>query len=492
MPSPSTSRQTTADYATDPTIGVTKFPTATVASQTPIGPADPGFNLPPIDTTSLPGTTAVPTFNTTSIFDTIGSGLTSLLPGGSNAPTGMAIAGTGLGLAAASQAQKDLAALSGQEQALGQPYVDAGKADLAKYQSGTISPAEQAAADYMKSAGATNISEAAPLLQLGNTYLGYAATNSLPPNVEAKLSQDVAAQKAAATQQYGADSSALTAVLAQIDGQAAQTRQNLINTYGTQGQSYYASGTALQQTGQADTAAGYQAIVNDIQQNLTNAMAEASLGFGPIEAGIQAQIEGDATIADALMGMFGELYKNVAASTAPATGGGGGSSAAKPAATGGTPAASGGGSAYGATPATNTALTNTANLLKNPLPIAPNIIPSNTDPYTAGTNLYNSLINQTSGPGLTTDTALDPKNYVPGTSINPSDFAGNIPGTSFNPNAVNPWDVALNTIDPVPFPDFAPNIPTYDATNPLPGIAPVFSTADTYTPTDYSSYVTYG
>ena len=289
----------------------------------PIGPTDPGFNLPPIDTTSLPGTASVPTFNTASPFDTISSGLTSLLPGGSNAPTGMAIAGTGLGLAAASQAEKDLAALSAKEQALGQPYVDAGTADLAKYQAGTISPAEQAAADYMKSAGATSISEAAPLLQLGNTYLGYAATNSLPPNVEAKLSQDVAAQKAAATQQYGADSSALTAVLAQIDGQAAQTRQNLINTYGTQGQSYYASGTALQQTGQKDTAAGYQSIVNDIQQNLTNAMAEASLGFGPIEAGIQNQIQGDAAIADALMGMFGELYKNVAASTAPSSGGGG-------------------------------------------------------------------------------------------------------------------------------------------------------------------------
>ena len=485
MPSPSTSQQTTADYATDPTIGVTKFPTATVASPT---------------ASSVSDTTGTSAGN---IFDTIGSGLTSLLPGGSNAPTGMAIAGTGLGLAAASQAQKDLAALSGQEQALGQPYVDAGKADLAKYQSGTISPAEQAAADYMKSAGATNISEAAPLLQLGNTYLGYAATNSLPPNVEAKLSQDVAAQKAAATQQYGADSSALTAVLAQIDGQAAQTRQNLINNYGTQGQSYYASGTALQQTGQADTAAGYQAIVNDIQQNLTNAMAEASLGFGPIEAGIQAQIQGDAVIADALMAMFGELYKNVAASTAPATGGGGGSSAAKPAATGGTPAASGGGSAYGATPATNTALTGAANLLKGPFPVAPNIIPSNTDPYTAETNYWKSLTNLTSGPGLTTDTALDPTNYVPGTSINPSNFAGDIPGTSFNPNAVNPWDVGSNGLSDVtyageyivpdsPFPDFAPNIPTYDATDPLAGIAPNFSTADTYTPPESSSYVTYG
>jgi len=445
----------------------------------PIGPTDPGFNLPPIDTTSLPGTASVPTFNTASPFDTISSGLSSLLPGGSNAPTGMAIAGTGLGLAAASQAQKDLAALSGKEQALGQPYVDAGTADLAKYQAGTISPAEQATADYMKSAGATNISEAAPLLQLGNTYLGYAATNSLPPNVEAKLSQDVAAQKAAATQQYGADSSALTAVLAQIDGQAAQTRQNLINNYGTQGQSYYASGTALQQTGQADTAAGYQAIVNDIQQNLTNAMAEASLGFGPIEAGIQNQIQGDAAIADALMGMFGELYKNVAAATAPSSGGGGGAAAPKAPAAGGAPATGAGGSAYGATPATNTALTGASNLLKGPLPITPNIIPSQTpDPYTAETNYWKSLTDPT-GAGLTTGTALDPTNYVPGTSIVPSNFAGDIPGTSFNPNAVNPWDVASTT-------------PTIDPLANL-GVSSDFSipTTDTNPPPEYVSYVSY-
>ena len=449
MPSPSTSQQTTADYATDPTIGVTKFPTATVASPT---------------ASSVSDTTGTSAGN---IFDTIGSGLTSLLPGGSNAPTGMAIAGTGLGLAAASQAQKDLAALSGQEQALGQPYVDAGKADLAKYQSGTISPAEQAAADYMKSAGATNISEAAPLLQLGNTYLGYAATNSLPPNVEAKLSQDVAAQKAAATQQYGADSSALTAVLAQIDGQAAQTRQNLINNYGTQGQSYYASGTALQQTGQADTAAGYQAIVNDIQQNLTNAMAEASLGFGPIEAGIQAQIQGDAAIANALMGMFGELYKNVAASTAPATGGGGGSSAKVPSSiTGNAPAGSTASQIRGADTGTN-----------------PLRSPGQLGPSTAGIPLTVG----TGGPPIdqnVIDNSFDPT-FAPGLGTAPNFNFGGSGGTV---------DVGIaDPIDPgSPFPDFAPDIPTYDATDPFPGIAPDFSTANTYTPPDYSSYVTYG
>jgi len=470
MPSPLTSQQTTADYATDPTIGITKFPTATVASPKASSVSD------------ATGTSAG------DIFGDIGSGLTSLLPGGSNAPTGMALAGTGLGLAAASQAQKDLAALSAKEQALGQPYVDAGKADLAKYQSGTISPAEQAAADYMKSAGATNISEAAPLLQLGNTYLGYAATNTLPPNVEAKLAQDVAAQKAAATQQYGADSSALTAVLAQIDGQAAQTRQNLINTYGTQGQSYYASGTALQQTGQKDTAAGYQSIVNDIQQNLTNAMAEAALGFGPIEKGIQAEIQGDAAIADALMGMFGELYKNVAAATAPSSGGGG---AKVPSSiTGNAPAGSTASQIRGADTGTNP--------LRSPGQLGPSTggVPSTIQNYNpVDTNVLDQFFNQkidlsnSESYKYPFDKYDDQGNILPGFEndfLDPAGQGGDI---------ITPWNsggtASVEIADPTGAYNAAVDGASGGGGDPLEGIAPDFSTADTYTPPEYVSYVSY-
>lgn len=310
-------------------------------------PVDPNVITP--DPGTLPGTSTVPTVPTdttgtsSGLFSDLFSGLSSLLPGGSNAPTGMAIAGTGLGLAAASEAQKDIANLANQEIGLGKPFVDAAGKDLAAYQAGTISPQEQAAADYLKSVGATNVSEAAPLMQLGNTYLGYAQTGTLPPAVQAQLDQQTAAAKAAALQQYGGDSSAASAVLGQIDMQAALTKQNMINQYGQQGQQYYNAGTTLQQQGQADTAAGYQAIVNDIQQNLNNAISEATTGFGPIEQGIQTEIQGDAAIADALMGMFGELYKNVAASSS-----GGGSSSTKPSVT--VPSPGGGGGGGGGTP----------------------------------------------------------------------------------------------------------------------------------------------
>jgi hypothetical protein len=465
-------------------------------------PVDPNVITP--DPGTLPGTTTVPTVptDTTGTGSGLFSGLSSLLPGGSNAPTGMAIAGTGLGLAAASEAQQDIANLANQEIGLGKPFVDAAGKDLAAYQAGTISPQEQAAADYLKSVGATNVSEAAPLMQLGNTYLGYAQTGTLPPAVQAQLDQQTAAAKAAALQQYGGDSSAASAVLGQIDMQAALTKQNMINQYGQQGQQYYNAGTTLQQQGQADTAAGYQAIVNDIQQNLNNAISEATTGFGPIEQGIQTEIQGDAAIADALMGMFGELYKNVAANSAggggtTTSGGGGGGGAGTGAGVGG------GGGGYGATPATNAALTSAGNMIANPMvPTTPTVDP------TTGALIYTG--NVLSGPsGITTGTSLDPNAYVPGTTVNqnqPYTAGGNIPGTSFNPNMPDPWASSGATSSGVEIqnPDgtYSPAVPgavggganiapTGAPSDVLGNISSSFYNGSFQSPPSYSSYVNY-
>ena len=183
------------------------------------------------------------------------------------------------GLAEAKSAQNQAQQYAGQLTALGQPYVDTGKATLGTYNQGMA----QTAAGQVAGAGA----------ELGIANQGFAdySANKLPPAIEQQLQDQVASQKAALRASLGpnVDSSTLATQYAAIDNQANLNRQQLLDS--------------RLQTAQNS----YNQVQGAFTTLLNQAIAAGSTGMAPETTAIQTLIQSDAQISQALNQLFGSI-----------------------------------------------------------------------------------------------------------------------------------------------------------------------------------------
>ena len=130
---------------------------------------------------------------------------------------------------------------------------------------------------------------AAPLLTSGQTLMQYLTTNTLPPQFQASVTQQVQAQKAQIIQGYASrgmstdpnQNSALAQDLANVDVQAQTLTANLESTLSTAGNQMVTTANQLLSSGLSATQLSAELPIQVAQLNSTlNAqMAQAISGF---------------------------------------------------------------------------------------------------------------------------------------------------------------------------------------------------------------------
>ena len=257
----------------------------------------------------------------TSLPSTLLSGLNNLTGGNAGAATGAAA-----GLYEANKAKQDNAALAKPLTDVSTPLLNSGLDQLGKYQQ--LTPLQQSALTSATDTGKTLTGEADPLIGIGKTAMSDYTAGRLPQWQQAQLDAKIAQAKALARQSLGAnvDSTTLAQIDAQIESQAMQTQGQLLSNNLATGEASYKQGTDLQQQGGADTVAGYQNAVKDVNTNLSNALSTITAGLGPLEESIKLQIAGNTALTGQLQTLFGALAKsmNTGSSASGSSGGSGG------------------------------------------------------------------------------------------------------------------------------------------------------------------------
>jgi hypothetical protein len=130
---------------------------------------------------------------------------------------------------------------------------------------------------------------AQPLLSQGNTLISYLTTNSLPPQFQTQIQQNVAAAKAQIAQGYAtrgmstnpSQNSALAQDLANVDTQATSLQANLEQTLATAGTQLTQQTNALLQSGVSATelSARIPIMVQELNAQLGQQTAQAISSF---------------------------------------------------------------------------------------------------------------------------------------------------------------------------------------------------------------------
>jgi hypothetical protein len=219
-----------------------------------------------------------------------------------------------IGMNQISQAQQQNQQYQQQEAALGQPFLDASKQQLAAYQGGQLSPAQQAVVNTSQQQGQNLLNQTGPLQQIFQQSFQNYQSGTLQPAQQAQLDQQIAAAKAELRQALGpnADSSTLATQDAQIDQQALITKQNMLNSQFQTGNQAYDTWMTSTQQGQQLILQGQQYAAQQLQQDLTNALQLGSEGMAPVEQSINMAISSDADLSN----QVNQLMSNLAASWA--------------------------------------------------------------------------------------------------------------------------------------------------------------------------------
>lgn len=238
----------------------------------------------------------------------LGSIFSDLFGGGSGGGStlGIDLAMAMYALNQAKQQQSDNQAQANTLKDAGQPYIDAGNKSLGNYQSGTINPAQQGVADQATQAGnqLLNLPQNALLSDIASKYLGSVDNQTLLPGDQAKLDQSTQAAKQQLIQQFAnsgmTDSSVLTQQMAQIDQNALIQKQNMINSYYSTGDNAYNQFVTTTQQGQQLLLYAKQYVAQSVEQQLQDALQLTTEGLGPLEQGIQLQIQSDTQLAQSV------------------------------------------------------------------------------------------------------------------------------------------------------------------------------------------------
>lgn len=262
--------------------------------------------------------------------------------GGGNAAGGLSGLGPyaavgAYGLSQAQKAQKDAQAKANELKGLGSPYLDASKSLLDQYKSGTLRPEQQRVVDFTSEEGQKLIDSGQGLSAIAQqAFLDY-QNGKLPAADEQKLQADITRQKQELRQRLSSsgiqDSSILAGYDQQIDAQATQTRQDLLDKrFATGNQAYdewlksTTQGQQLKLQGQVFAQEAFQSMMN-------NALALGAEGMQPVMQSIALAIQSDQDLSQQVSDLIGNLasawaYQQAGKSGAPGTQGGasGGSS----------------------------------------------------------------------------------------------------------------------------------------------------------------------
>lgn len=231
------------------------------------------------------------------------------------------------GIDQAKKAQDDTTAKANELKQIGQPLLDESKTLLDQFKSGTLRPEQQQLVDFTTQQGQNLIDSGQALSAIAQQAYQDYQSGKLPQADEQKLNDQVAAQKQAVRQRLGSagitDSTILAAQDQQIDNQAMQTRQSLLDARFATGNQAYDEWLKSTEAGQALKAQGYQFASTAFEQMLNDSLSFSTAGMEPISQAISLEIQSDKDLADSV----NQLLGNLAAAYAYTVGGGGSNSA---------------------------------------------------------------------------------------------------------------------------------------------------------------------
>lgn len=234
------------------------------------------------------------------------------------------------GIDQAKKAQDDTTAKANELKQIGQPLLDESKTLLDQFKSGTLRPEQQQLVDFTTQQGQNLIDSGQALSAIAQQAYQDYQSGKLPQADEQKLNDQVAAQKQAVRQRLGSagitDSTILAAQDQQIDNQAMQTRQSLLDARFATGNQAYDEWLKSTEAGQALKAQGYQFASTAFEQMLNDSLSFSTAGMEPISQAISLEIQSDKDLADSV----NQLLGNLAAAYAYTVGGGAAGSGSNP------------------------------------------------------------------------------------------------------------------------------------------------------------------
>lgn len=220
-----------------------------------------------------------------------------------------AIGALGLSQASAGRAQDQN--YVNQAAALGQPLVTQANSTIAGYNKGTLSPTDQTVVNTSTQQGQSIIDSANPLSAIAQKAFTQYASGQLSTADQLTLDNQVKAQKAAVASRLQSqgitDSTVLDAQYQQIDNQALQTKQTMLQQQFSLGNQAYDTWLQSTSQGQQEILNGQKFASTELQQSLQNALSEAQIGDAPIMSSIEMAMQSDAQYADQVSQLMGTL-----------------------------------------------------------------------------------------------------------------------------------------------------------------------------------------
>ena len=245
----------------------------------------------------------------------IGSWLTNLLTGN---PASGGLAGIGpyaavgaAGIAQAKATQSQDQKYVQQLAALGGPQTAAGQALLKQFQAGQLTPQQQQVVDTSQKQGSDLMSAAAPLSAIAQQAYQNYQSGTLPPADEQRIKDQVAQQQQQIRQQLASqgitDSSILAGYDQQIQNQADETRQSLLDARFATGNQAYDRWLTTTQAGQQLQLQGQQYAVTSLDTMLNQSLGLTAQGMEPVAQSIQLAIQSDTQLSQQINDLIGNL-----------------------------------------------------------------------------------------------------------------------------------------------------------------------------------------
>jgi hypothetical protein len=283
----------------DPSYFTSGASTSTSPPAQPVGatPATPAAGAPAAPG-AAPGAAPASGINWGSLGNTLAGIAPSLIAGG-------------IGLSQAKSAQDQNAAYAAQLTALGGPYTAAGQQLLQQWQSQQITPTQQNVVNTLNKQGQTLIDSSSQLSSIAQTAYQNYQSGTLPPADAQRLADQTAAQKQQMRQQLAGqgitDSSILAGYDQQIDNQAMETKQSLLDARFATGNQAYDQWLTSTTQGQALQAEGAKFAATSLDNMLTQSLSLGAEGMAPITQAIELKMQSDAALSAQVQQLMGNL-----------------------------------------------------------------------------------------------------------------------------------------------------------------------------------------
>jgi hypothetical protein len=240
---------------------------------------------------------------------------------------------TAYGLSQAQQAQQQNQQYANQIESASQPFLNAGTSLLNQAMSGKLPSYAQSIVNFDTTQGQNIINSGQALQTIAQQNFSQYSSGNLKPADQLALDQQTAAQKQQVASQLAAggnvDSSVMAAYTQQIDQTAAITKQNILNSYYTTGDSAYNSWLTSTAQGAQLMNEGSQFAQQTFQSMMQNALGLDQVGMSGLTTAIGLEIQSNTQLSNEvsnLMSNIAAAYAYTLAGPGRATSSSGGSS----------------------------------------------------------------------------------------------------------------------------------------------------------------------